>query len=126
MMRLDARPHNVFYEYRDSPFLRRPANHFLCFWEEVIIGSGGYAHPVLRDACIDIVFINDAPPIVVGPWNTEGVALFISVLAKQSKSITAGRPVRCIWTLDGSVAHLEAAQGNEPSIRARGLLRMSR
>lgn len=57
-MRLDARPHNVFSEYREFPVRASLANHFLCFWEQVIIGSGEYAHPVLRDACIDIVFIS--------------------------------------------------------------------
>src|SRR5215831_20253453 len=31
---------------------------------------------VLPDACMDIVFINDAPPIVVGPWTDPFVVRF--------------------------------------------------
>ena len=37
---------------------------------------------------------------------------------------TASQGDRCIRTLGGSVARLEAAQGNEPSSRARGLWQM--
>ena len=76
MVKLDARTHNVFSEYREFPVPASLANHFLCFWKQVIVGSGEYAHRVLPDACMDIVFINDAPPIVVGPWTDPFVARF--------------------------------------------------
>jgi len=76
MVKLDARPHNVFSEYREFPVPASLANHFLCFWKQVIVGSGEYTHRVLPDACIDIVFINDAPPVVVGPWTDPFVARF--------------------------------------------------
>jgi hypothetical protein len=42
-------------------------------------------HRVLPDGCIDIVFINDEPPIVVGPWTVS----FVARLAPGS-SITRG------------------------------------
>ena len=76
MSKLDAHPHNAFSEYRECPVPASLANHFLCFWNQVIGGSGEYAHRVLPDACVDIVFINDAPPIVVGPWTDPFVARF--------------------------------------------------
>jgi len=76
MMKLDARTHNVFSEYREFPVPASLANHFLCFWKQEIVGSGEYAHRVLPDACMDIVFINDAPPAVVGPWTDPFVARF--------------------------------------------------
>src|SRR5215831_18757656 len=76
MMKLDARTHNVFSEYREFPVPAWVANHFLCFWKQEIVGCGEYAHRVLPDACMDIVFINDAPPIVVGPWTDPFVARF--------------------------------------------------
>lgn len=49
----------------------------LCFWTQRITGSQGvYSHRVLPDACVDIVFINDAPPLLVGPWRESFVADF--------------------------------------------------
>jgi len=76
MMKLDAHPHHVFSEYQEFPVPASLANHFLCFGEQVIVGFGEYAHGVLPDACMDIVFINDAPPIVVGPWTDPFVVRF--------------------------------------------------
>ena len=76
MIALDAHPRNVFSEYREFPVPASLANHFLCFWKQVIIGSGEYAHLVLPDACIDIVFVSDDPPIVVGPWTDPFVVRF--------------------------------------------------
>src|SRR5215470_14097955 len=63
-------------DYREFPVPASLANHFLCFWKQVIVGSGEYAHRVLPDACIDIICINDAPPAVVGPWTDPFVARF--------------------------------------------------
>ena len=68
MTSLDAHRQVVFSHYRESPVPASLANHFLCLWKQEIIGSGDCLHRVLPDACVDIVFINDAPPVVVGPW----------------------------------------------------------
>lgn len=76
MVKPDAYSHNVFSEYREFPVPTSMADHFLCFWKQVIVGSGEYTHRVLPDACIDIVFINDGPPIVVGPWTDPFVVSF--------------------------------------------------
>jgi AraC-like DNA-binding protein len=62
-------------EYRE--FLPPPqlADHFLCFWTQTVVGpQGAYEHRVLPDACIDIVLVNDAPPMVVGPWTVPFLA----------------------------------------------------
>ena len=62
-------------EYKEFPVPPRLADRFLCFWTQTIVGSHGvYEHRVLPDACIDIVLINDKPPVVVGPWNVSFVA----------------------------------------------------
>ena len=37
-----------------------------------------YSHPVLPDSCIDIVFINDELPIVVGPWTDPFITKFFA------------------------------------------------
>jgi len=59
-MNLGAHRLAVFSQYREFPVPAPLRNHFLCLWKQAIIGSGEYAHRVLPDACIDIVFINDA------------------------------------------------------------------
>jgi AraC-like DNA-binding protein len=58
----------------------------LCLWTEAITGSTGeYAQRVLPDGCIDIVFINDNPPDVVGPWTKP----FVARLAPGTKIVGA-------------------------------------
>lgn len=76
MTTLDEHRHVAFAHYREFPVPASLANYFLCFWEQVIIGSGDYIHRVLPDACVDIVFINDAPPVVVGPWTDPFLVRF--------------------------------------------------
>jgi len=63
-------------DYREFPVPTQLANHFLCLWTQLIVGSTEYAHRVLPDSCIDIVFINDELPIVVGPWTDPFIAKF--------------------------------------------------
>lgn len=75
-MNLLANQHAIVSDYREFPVPAQLANHFLCFWTQLIVGSGEYAHPVLPDCCIDIVFINDELPIVVGPWTDPFIAKF--------------------------------------------------
>ncbi|HEX4170058.1 MAG TPA: helix-turn-helix domain-containing protein [Bryobacteraceae bacterium] len=54
-----------YCEFSVPPLL---ASHFLCLWTQTAGGKvGEYTHRVLPDACIDIVFMNDDPPVVVGP-----------------------------------------------------------
>jgi len=58
----------AFSRYQEFRAPASLADRFLCFWEQVIGGSGDFVHRVLPDACVDIVFINGDPPVVVGPW----------------------------------------------------------
>ena len=68
--------------YREFPAPDNLANYFLCFWTQTIVGlKNEYAHRVLPDGCIDIVFINDESPIVVGPW-TESFVVRLAVGTK--------------------------------------------
>jgi AraC-like DNA-binding protein len=68
-MNLDGLPNKASSDYREFPAPAPLATHFLCFWTQTITGhSGVYEHRVLPDACVDIVVINDEPPVVVGPW----------------------------------------------------------
>lgn len=60
-----------YREYAPPPAL---ACQLLCFWMQSITGYGEYAQRVLPDGCIDIIFINDGAPVVVGPWVETFVA----------------------------------------------------
>jgi AraC-like DNA-binding protein len=73
-MNSETNASNVIPDYRE--FTVRPdlADHFLCFWTQSSEGSQGeYSHRVLPDACVDIVLIDDNPPLVVGPWTDSFV-----------------------------------------------------
>ena len=75
-MNPEGNKHATVSDYREFPVPALLANHFLCFWTQRIVGSGEYAHSVLPDCCIEIVFINDELPIVVGPWTDSFIAKF--------------------------------------------------
>ena len=74
-MRWDAQPRMPLSEYQEFLAPAPLADRFKCFWTQTIFGSRGtYEHRVLPDACLDIVLINDAPPMLVGPWDVAFVA----------------------------------------------------
>jgi AraC-like DNA-binding protein len=64
----------VASDYREYAPPLALAGHLLCFWTQSITGCGEYAQRVLPDGCIDIVFIDDESPIVVGPWIKHFIA----------------------------------------------------
>ena len=56
-------------DYREFPSPRLLSDYFLCFWTQTISGARGeYAHQVLPDGCVDLVFVNQDAPVAVGPW----------------------------------------------------------
>src|SRR5215471_5575507 len=56
-------------DYHEYPPPRSLVHNLVCFWTQSITGyRDDYAQRVLPDGCIDIVFINDEAPIIVGPW----------------------------------------------------------
>ena len=64
-------------EYREYSIPISLREHVLCLWTQSIVGTPGvYSHRVLPDACVDIVFINDSPPLLVGPWHESFTADF--------------------------------------------------
>lgn len=52
-----------YREFQPQPTLAGP---LLCVWTQTV-GTAQLAHRVLPDACADIVFMGDAPPVVAGP-----------------------------------------------------------
>jgi AraC-like DNA-binding protein len=85
-MTVSDQPRRILSDYREFPAPALLADRFLCFWTQTIVGSHGvYEHRVLPDACIDILFINDDRPLVVGPWTVP----FIASLAAGSSIIGA-------------------------------------
>jgi len=148
MVKPDARPHDVFSEYREFAAPASLANHFLCFWKQVIVGCGEYAQRVLPDACMNIVFINDAPPIVVGPWTEPFTVRFpagtiigarlLPGLAPSVLGIPAAEllnqsaPLSELWSTDGARLGLPPDDPTlvpkawflpEPSVRATASFR---
>jgi AraC-like DNA-binding protein len=75
-MDLEADQSAVISDYREFPVPVHMRRYFLCFWQQDITGVGKYQHRVLPDACVDIVSVNDNPPVVVGPWTGPFVAQF--------------------------------------------------
>jgi hypothetical protein len=70
-------------EYREFPPPLPLADYFLCFWTQTVSGAiGEYAHQVLPDGCVDIVFVNQDAPVAVlirnktEPWG-QTVSRFI-------------------------------------------------
>jgi AraC-like DNA-binding protein len=62
-------------EYREylPPIVLR--EHVLCFWTQSIqCPDTVYAHRVLPDACLDLVFFQGQPPAVIGPWTESFIA----------------------------------------------------
>ena len=56
-------------KYREYPPPLPLKGHLMCLWTQSVTGSENpYAHRVLPDGCIDIVFMNHEPPVVVGPY----------------------------------------------------------
>lgn len=91
-MRCTSQAPTLLSEYREFPAPAALADRFLCFWAQTIAGSSGvYEHRVLPDACIDIVFINDAPPVVVGPWDAAFVARMAAGTSITGVRIHPGR-----------------------------------
>src|SRR5215468_10290439 len=77
-MNVDAHKRPFLSDYREFPVPVSLGDHFLCLWTQAIPDWPQYAHRVLPDGCVDIVFINDEPPIVVGPWTGPFTARFAS------------------------------------------------
>jgi AraC-like DNA-binding protein len=63
-------------EYRELAPPPSLATHLLCLWTQSVgDGTGDYPHYVLPDACVDVIWIGDAPPMVAGPATRSVVAL---------------------------------------------------
>jgi AraC-like DNA-binding protein len=61
-----------YREFEPPPALKR---YLVCLWTQSVSQlQGAYLDRVLPDGCLDIVFVNDDPPTVVGPWTRSFVA----------------------------------------------------
>jgi AraC-like DNA-binding protein len=59
--------------YRESAPPAAAREHLVCVWSQQI-GDAPRAQPVLPDACVDIVWVGDAEPVVAGPATRPFVA----------------------------------------------------
>ena len=75
MMGSGSQPNCRASDYREFPPPLALREHLLCLWTQHIHHSRTvYAHRVLPDACVDLVFIRGQAPAVVGPWTESFVA----------------------------------------------------
>jgi AraC-like DNA-binding protein len=83
MAGMSTLPISDYRERRPPAALRR---HFVCLWSQAI-GQGGadYAQRVLPDGCIDLLWIDENPPVIVGP----ATRMFITPLAPGSLVVGA-------------------------------------
>ncbi len=71
-LHLAALPTSVYREYAPLPALRR---YLVCAWTlEIADGTRRHHQRVLPDGCSDIVWIGEAPPVVVGPMTHSALA----------------------------------------------------
>jgi AraC-like DNA-binding protein len=71
-LHLAAVPTSIYREYAPPPALRR---HLVCAWTlEIAAGTRRHHQRVLPDGCSDIVWIGEAPPIVVGPMTHSALS----------------------------------------------------
>jgi AraC-like DNA-binding protein len=76
-MSSDTSPQSLRSEYREFLAPLPLSDYFLCFWTQTISGvTGEYTQQVLPDGCVDIVFINQDPPVAVGPWTNPFAVSF--------------------------------------------------
>jgi hypothetical protein len=122
-------------DYREFPVPAQLANHFLCFWTQAIVDSQEYAHQVLPDACIDIVFIIEEPPIVVGPWTEPLIARvpgFIGARLRPgyasgvlgipaSELLNRSTPLRSLWDIGRTEPFAHVSHEQCPTARRLAL-----
>jgi AraC-like DNA-binding protein len=71
-LQLTALPTSVYREYAPPPALRR---QLVCAWTlEIAAGTRRHRQRVLPNGCSEIVWIGEAPPIVVGPMTRSTVS----------------------------------------------------
>lgn len=109
-------------EYREFRPPGALADHFLCFWTQTVGGSQGfYEHRVLPDACVDIVLVDEEPPVVVGPWTVPllaqlpaGSLITGARLHPGRPSSLLGMPASALLNQAIPVAAVEGAMRNIP------------
>jgi AraC-like DNA-binding protein len=71
-LHLAALPTAIYREYAPPPALRRS---LVCAWTlEIAAGTRRHRQRILPDGCADIVWIGEAPPIVVGPMTHSALS----------------------------------------------------
>jgi AraC-like DNA-binding protein len=71
-LHLAASPTSIYREYAPPPALRA---YLVCSWTlEITAGRRPHRQRILPDGCSDIIWIGEAPPIVVGPMTHSALA----------------------------------------------------
>ncbi len=102
-----------YREYAPPPAL---AEHLVCLWTEALPGATlPHSRRILPDACVDIVCVGDAPPIVAGPATAPATALLPAGAVIVGARLRPGRAsawlASAAWELRDRDAPLEAFWG---------------
>jgi AraC-like DNA-binding protein len=87
--------------------------HVLCFWTQSIQRSDAvYAHRVLPDACLDLVFFQGQPPAVIGPWTESFIAQLAPGTRITGVRFHPGRAAAILGLPASELTNQEAALGD--------------
>src|SRR6266700_2775425 len=112
-------------DYREYAPPQSLADHFLCLWTQSITGCHSeYAQRVLPDGCIDIVFINDEAPMLVGPRSPLRLSELAGIRVVRLRC-SAFPPLSCLtnpwhyatFGVLRSVRHLSRFPSSQISVR---------
>jgi AraC-like DNA-binding protein len=120
MSNSDSRPIDLVSDYREylPPMALR--EHVLCLWTQSIRASRtAYAHRVLPDACVDLVFFQGQPPAVVGPWTEAFLANLAPGTRITGVRFQPGRAASVLGLPACELINRQAAVGDVWSASAR-------
>jgi AraC-like DNA-binding protein len=99
-----------YREYLPPVALRE---HVLCFWTQSIQRAEAvYAHRVLPDACLDLVFFQGQPPAVIGPWTESFIAQLAPGTRITGVRFHPGRAAAILGLPASELINQEAALGD--------------
>ena len=114
-----------YREHAPPPVLR---DHLVCLWTQTLpAGPTPHGHRVLPDACVDIVCVGDAPPVVAGPATTPVNAMLPAGTVVVGARLRPGRVAVWLgspaWELRDRDVLLEAVWGQSARLLVDRLAR---
>lgn len=110
-------PASDYREYLPPVALRE---HVLCFWTQSMPRSeGAYAHRVLPDACVDLVFFQGQSPAVIGPWTEPFIVMLTPGTRITGVRFHPGKAAPMLGLPASELINQQAALGDVWKVAAR-------